>query len=281
MNAIKIEHIHKTFNQKQVLNDICINIEKGEIFGLLGPSGAGKTTLIQILIGQYIPDSGHTFILGKDSLKLAKEDYTQIGLVLDKDGLYDRLSCYDNLQLYASIYQLDSQKIESVLKQVQLYDDRKKAVNQLSKGMKQRLVLARAIMHEPQILFLDEPTSGLDPATTLKIHTLLLELRDRGTAIFLATHNMEEAAKLCHRVALLNEGKIIECDTPTAICEKHNDLNKVTITTKDHQKYIFNNNKKDAERIYQLFQSENIQSIHSSEPTLGNVFIALTGKELD
>lgn len=109
-------------------------LKKERFLGYLGHLDAGKTTLIQILIGQYIPDSGHTFILGKDSLKLAKEDYTQIGLVLDKDGLYDRLSCYDNLQLYASIYQLDSQKIESVLKQVQLYDDRKKAVNNCQKG---------------------------------------------------------------------------------------------------------------------------------------------------
>ncbi|WP_028043547.1 ABC transporter ATP-binding protein [Candidatus Stoquefichus massiliensis] len=280
MEAIRIENICKLFSQKQVLNDICIEIEKGEIFGLLGPSGAGKTTLIHIITGQLAPDSGKSYILGKNSLKLSHDDYTHIGLVLDQEGLYTRLSCYDNLALFASIYQLDKAKIEKVLKQVHLYDDRKKTVSELSKGMRQRLVLARAIMHEPQILFLDEPTSGLDPATTLKIHNLLLELKDKGTAIFLTTHNMEEAAKLCHRVALLHEGKIIECDSPVTICERHNDLNKVIITTKDHQKYILNNNRESAQHIYQLFQSENIQSIHSSEPTLGNVFISLTGKEL-
>lgn len=281
MEAIRIEHINKIFSQKKVLNDITIDIKKGEIFGLLGPSGAGKTTLIHIITGQLEPDGGETFVLGKNSLKLSKEDYTHIGLVLDKEGLYERLSCYDNLQLYASIYRLTKEKIDAVLKKVHLYDDRKKLVNQLSKGMRQRLVLARAIMHEPQILFLDEPTSGLDPATTLKIHNLLLELRDKGTAIFLTTHNMEEAAKLCHRVALLNEGQIIECDSPTAICEKHNDLNKVVITTKDHKQYVFQNNKTSAKQIYQFFQSENVESIHSSEPTLGQVFIELTGKELD
>lgn len=281
MEAIRIEHINKIFSQKKVLNDITIDIKKGEIFGLLGPSGAGKTTLIHIITGQLEPDGGETFVLGKNSLKLSKEDYTHIGLVLDKEGLYERLSCYDNLQLYASIYRLAKEKIDAVLKKVHLYDDRKKLVNQLSKGMRQRLVLARAIMHEPQILFLDEPTSGLDPATTLKIHNLLLELRDRGTAIFLTTHNMEEAAKLCHRVALLNEGQIIECDSPTAICEKHNDLNKVVMTTKDHKQYVFHNNKTSAKQIYQLFQLENVESIHSSEPTLGQIFIDLTGKELD
>lgn len=281
MDAIRIEHIHKTFSEKQVLDDICIQIKQGEVFGLLGPSGAGKTTLIHIITGQLKPDCGETYILSKNSLKLSHEDYTHIGLVLDKEGLYERLSCYDNLALFASIYRLEKSKIDSVLKQVHLYEDRKKAVHQLSKGMRQRLVLARAIMHEPEILFLDEPTSGLDPATTLKIHNLLLELRDKGTAIFLTTHNMEEAAKLCHRVALLHEGKIIECDSPTLICERHNDLNKVIITTKDHQQYILNNSQESAQQIYQLFQEENIQTIHSSEPTLGNVFISLTGKELD
>lgn len=281
MKAIRIEHIHKTFLQKEVLNDICIQIEQGEIFGLLGPSGAGKTTLIHIITGQLKPDRGKSYILDKESLALSKDDYTHIGLVLDKDGLYHRLSCYDNLQVYASIYRLDKQKIDTVLKQVQLYEDRKKLVNELSKGMKQRLVLARAIMHEPKILFLDEPTSGLDPVTTQKMHDLLLKLKDHGTAIFLTTHNMEEAAKLCHRVALLHEGKIIECDAPDAICKKYNELNKVTITTKDHQEYALPNISQSAKQIYQLFASESIQSIHSSEPTLGNVFISLTGKELE
>lgn len=281
MEAIRIKNINKTFSQKQVLNDICIQIKTGEIFGLLGPSGAGKTTLIHMITGQLAPDDGESYVLGKNSLKLSHDDYTHIGLVLDKEGLYERLSCYDNLALFASIYRLDKAKINHVLKQVHLYDDRKKAVNELSKGMRQRLVLARAIMHEPQILFLDEPTSGLDPATTLKIHNLLLELSDKGTAIFLTTHNMEEASKLCHRVALLHEGKIIECDSPVAICERHNDLNNVLVTTKDHKQYVLNNNKESAKLIYQLFQSESIQSIHSSEPTLGNVFISLTGKELD
>lgn len=281
MDAIRIEHINKAFSQKIVLKDIHLQIKKGEIFGLLGPSGAGKTTLINLIIGQLEPDSGENFILGKKSLELSKKDYTHIGLVLDKAGLYERLSCYDNLQLFASIYRLDKRKIDTVLKQVHLYEDQKKAVYKLSKGMKQRLVLARAIMHQPQILFLDEPTSGLDPATTLKIHHLLLELSHSGTAIFLTTHNMEEASKLCHRVALLNEGKIIECDAPVTICEKYDDLNNVTVMTKDCQKYVLNNSSQSANQIYQLFRNENIQSIHSSEPTLGNVFISLTGKELD
>lgn len=280
MNAIEVRKISQSFLQKEVLNNISFEIQKGEIFGLLGPSGAGKTTLINIIIGQIKPNNGKTFVLGKNSLELSRKDYTQLGLVLDQLGLYERLSCMDNLQLYASLYQLEKSKIEEALKYVQLFDDRKKTVNELSKGMKQRLIIARAIMHHPQVLFLDEPTSGLDPATTLKIHELLLELKKQGTAIFLTTHNMEEASSLCDRVALLNEGHIIECDTPAAICSRYNQLNTVTITTKDHHQYTIQNNKENAKVLFEEMQAENILSIHSSEPTLGSVFISLTGREL-
>ncbi|WP_270640153.1 ABC transporter ATP-binding protein [Longibaculum muris] len=280
MNAIEVRGISQSFLQKEVLNSISFEIQKGEIFGLLGPSGAGKTTLINIIIGQIKPNNGKTFVLGKNSLELSRKDYTQLGLVLDQLGLYERLSCMDNLQLYASLYQLEKSKIEEALKYVQLFDDRKKTVNELSKGMKQRLIIARAIMHHPQVLFLDEPTSGLDPATTLKIHELLLELKKQGTAIFLTTHNMEEASSLCDRVALLNEGHIIECDTPADICSRYNQLNTVTITTKDHHQYTIQNNKENAKVLFEEMQAENILSIHSSEPTLGSVFISLTGREL-
>lgn len=280
MEIIKVENIYKSFSQKKVLTDISIQIQSGEIFGLLGPSGAGKTTLINIITGQLEADSGQSYVMQKNSLQLSKEDYTHIGLVLDKPGLYDRLTCYDNLLLYASIYHLDHHKIDDVLKHVHLYNDKKTIVNQLSKGMKQRLVIARAIMHEPQILFLDEPTSGLDPATSLKIHELLLQLKKKGTAIFLTTHNMEEASLLCDKVALLNEGQIIEYDRPENICSRYNHLNKMVIMTKDNQEHIIENKKENAQFVYDLIALEQIKSIHSSEPTLGNVFITLTGKEL-
>lgn len=280
MKTIDLQHIHKSFSQRKVLEDISLEIAKGEIFGLLGPSGAGKTTLIKIMLGQLEADQGTSYILKKDSTQLTREDYTHFGLVLDQSGLYERLTCFDNLQLYASFYHLSNRDIDRTLEQVGLLKDKKKIVSNLSKGMKQRLVIARAIMHYPDILFLDEPTSGLDPATALKIHELLLGLKATGVTIFLTTHNMEEAASLCDRVALLNEGKIIECDEPEAICNRYNHLNKITITTQNNKKYVFENNKSSAKDVYELMTNANIQSIHSSEPTLGNVFIALTGKEL-
>lgn len=280
MKTIQIEHLHKSYAQKEVLCDISLTIAQGEIFGLLGPSGAGKTTLMKLMLGQETPDRGKTSILGKHSMQLTREDYMRFGLVLDQAGLYERLTCYDNLQLYASFYHLSKQDIDHALASVELLKDKKTCVNHLSKGMKQRLVIARAIMHRPDVLFLDEPTSGLDPATVLKIHELLLELKAAGTTIFLTTHNMEEAATLCDRVALLHEGCIVECDSPKEICARYDHLNRITVITKTKECLMFDHTKMHAQQLYDLMMQENIQSIHSSEPTLGNVFIALTGKEL-
>jgi len=194
--SIKIDHISKAFQEKTVLSNINMEIAKGEIIGLLGPSGAGKTTLIKILTGQIRPSSGDAYVLGKSVLKMDQEIYQKMGMVLDNTGLYERLSCYDNLVLFADIYQLDKKCIPKVLEQVDLSEAIKRPVHRLSKGMKQRLALARAIMHEPKILFLDEPTSGLDPVTAAEIHKLVREQKEKGTTVFLTTHNMEEARKV-------------------------------------------------------------------------------------
>jgi ABC-2 type transport system ATP-binding protein len=142
--------------------------------------------------------------------------------MLDTDGLYDRLNCRENLNLFADIYGIPRKKSMEALKNVGLAESAKKSVNTLSKGMRQRLALARAILHEPKVLFLDEPTSGLDPATAKGIHKLIQGLCDNGATVFITTHNMEEAVKLCNHVALLHQGQIVEQGTPAEICERHN-----------------------------------------------------------
>ena len=182
MTILEADHIQKRFAEKMVLMDISFSIEKPEIFGLLGPSGSGKTTLIRILLGLLKKDGGSSYVLGNDSGQLSDDTYAQIGMMLDEAGLYDRLSCIDNLDIYRRLYQLPYNVIEPALRRVSLYDSRQKAVIKLSKGMKQRLSFARALLHEPRVLFLDEPTSGLDPATTSNIHELLFELKEKGVA---------------------------------------------------------------------------------------------------
>ena len=203
----------KRFGTKTVLTDVSFHVAEKEIFGLLGPSGAGKTTIINILTGQLDNDGGE-YDIGASAF--------ETGLMLDEDGLYPRLSCLENLHVFTGIYGIEKGRANEVLAQVGLTSAAKQAVNTLSKGMRQRLALARAILHKPKILFLDEPTSGLDPGTAKGIHKLITGLRDEGTTIFLTTHNMEEAVLLCNHVALLNQGKIVEQGIPAEICERHN-----------------------------------------------------------
>lgn len=279
MNSIVFQNVSKAFGEKNVLNKISFQVTAGEIFGLLGPSGAGKTTLIKILTGQ-LAYQGYSEILGKSCDKLDRQIYSEIGMMLDNTGTYDRLSCYDNMLLFARLHDVNKKAIPAILDRVGLTNS-KMTAGKLSKGMKQRLILARALLHKPKILFLDEPTSGLDPASAEEIHKLLLELQSTGTTIFLTTHNMEEAYKLCDHIALLHEGSIVEYGIPEEICRKYNSQNTITILCKDGNSFTVMNAPESANQIARYFEADNVEAIHSSEPNLGTVFMALTGKELN
>ena len=282
MQVIQIKDVCKAFDQRQVLNNISLSVEEGEIFGLLGPSGAGKTTLIKMLIGLLSATSGNIAILGKELDKKIDESFPSFGMVLDNDGLYDRLNCYDNLELYARIYSISNRKkvINDLLEKVGLIESSKKSVSNLSKGMRQRLSFARAILHSPKIVFLDEPTSGLDPATTLQIHSMMKTLKESGTTLFLTTHNMNEAQKMCDHLALLNEGNIVEEGTPEDICLHHRKKCEVNIEMTNGEKYMVDSH--DLLTVLQTVLDTNnkIRSIHSNEPNLEEVFIELTGRDL-
>ncbi len=278
MNSICIQEISKAFNEKEVLKKVSFTVPTGEIFGLLGPSGAGKTTLIKILTGQ-LSYSGSAEIFEKSCDQLDRSIYSEIGMLMDNSGLYERLSCYDNLLIFSRIHGVDKKAIKAILDRVGLINP-KTSAGKLSKGMKQRLVLARAVLHRPKLLFLDEPTSGLDPATATEIHALLLELKAEGTTIFLTTHNMVEAHKLCDHIALLNEGSIVEYGVPDELCRKYNKDNVITILKKDGNTVSLINNPDSAGRIADYFRQGEVEAIHSSEPNLETVFMKLTGKEL-
>jgi len=215
---ISMNNIVKRFGEQTVLSGVTFDVKGKEIFGLLGPSGAGKTTIINILTNQLKSDGG--------SHEIGVTPF-ETGLMLDEDGLFVRLNCIENLNVFAGIYGIPREKSLAALRNVGLEDAAKKAVNTLSKGMRQRLALARAILHEPKVLFLDEPTGGLDPGTARGIHNLILRLRENGATVFLTTHNMDEAAKLCDRVTLLHKGKIVEQGAPLEICERHHAVKTV------------------------------------------------------
>lgn len=279
-DAIKINNISKSFGSKKVLDDINLDVEEGEVFGLLGPSGAGKTTLIKILTGQLKGEHGTTAINGINSQQLKSTDYSSFGIMMDNFGVYERLSCFDNLKVFARIYRLDEENIRAALSAVGLGSAGKTAAGNLSKGMKNRLRLARVFMINPSVLFLDEPTSGLDPATSEDIQQLILAEKKKGKTIFLTTHNMAEAEKLCDHVALLHKGKIVEYGSPQEVCRRYNHQKKLLIHLTDGTDKEIPTDTHAAEMVYELMKNNLVETIHSSEPNLETVFLELTGEEL-
>lgn len=215
---ISMHNITKRFGSQTVLSGVTFEASEKEIFGLLGPSGAGKTTIINILTNQLDADEGSHHI-GVTPF--------ETGLMLDEDGLFIRLSCLENLNIFADIYGIPRKESLRALESVGLESAAKKPVNQLSRGMRQRLALARAILHHPKVMFLDEPTSGLDPSTARGIHELIMNLRENGATVFLTTHNMDEAVRLCDCVVLLHKGSIVEQGAPTKLCERYHAIKTV------------------------------------------------------
>ena len=275
MVLIEVKHLAKQFADKLALSDVSFAVEKGEIFGFLGPSGSGKTTTIKILTGQLSSDKGAIAVLGKTPAQLKRDDYEKIGIVSDTSGFYEKMTLYKNMLAYAKLYGVSKARVDELLKRVNLYDDRNKVAEKLSNGMKQRMLLARALLNEPDLLFLDEPTSGLDPMTTRLIHRLLLELKEKGTAIFLTTHDMHEATLLCDNLALLDKGSLVETGRPKDLIKKYHTDKKVVVTYDDasHVELSYS-------ELSRLDMTA-VESIHSTEPTLEDVFIALTGGKLD
>ena len=272
---IRVENVSKSFGSKKALHQISFEIKEGEIFGFLGPSGSGKTTMINVLTGQLPADQGETVLLGKNSQDLTSNDLEQIGIVSDGSGFYEKMSLYKNLLIYAKLYGLKSDRVNQVLQQVGLADAKDIIAEKLSTGMKQRMFLARALLNAPKILFLDEPTSGLDPTTSKMIHTLLQELKQAGTTIFLTTHDMIEATLLCDRLSLLNKGNLIEYGSPQDIIQKYHVDKKVHVVYNDGREQIV-----PFEELPHL-DTTDLMVVHSCEPTLEEIFIRLTGEKLD
>ena len=270
--VIKADNLGKSFGSFKAISSLTFEVNKGEILGFLGPSGSGKTTTINILTGQLTPDQGQSSILGKSSTNLNEKDLANIGLITENSGYYEKLSLYDNLLFFAKLYDVPQGDLDDLMKRVGLYDRRKTLAEKLSTGMKQRMLLVRAIINKPQVLFLDEPTSGLDPSTSKSIHELIKELQAEGTTIFLTTHDMHEATILCDKIVLLNKGQIVEAGTPSDLIQKYNTAKRVKITYQSGEENYLS-----FSELGQVGQTDDILTIHSCEPTLEDVFIQLTG----
>jgi len=277
---IEVNQLTKVFANKSALNGVNFQINRGEIFGLLGPSGSGKTTMVKILTSQLVHTSGSVNVFGSDVRNLQNsQQMKRIGILTDNSGLYDRLTVYDNLELFCKLYDVDFKRIDEVLDEVNLLQDKKTTVKQLSKGMKQRVTLARAILHKPELLFLDEPTSALDPTNKQQIHNVLRKLNEAGTTIFLSTHDMQEAEDLCDRIAFLHNGTILELDTPQSLRIKHGD-STINIGLKNGTSINVGQDEVGTKAILNYMNNRELLTIHSNEPTLGDIFIKLTGRSL-
>ena len=277
---ISCRNVSKSFRDHKVLNKINFDVPEGVIVGLLGPSGAGKTTLIKILTGQLLSDEGKVEVMDRDVTKLKGADKNRFGIMMDQFGFYERFTCSENLKVFADIYGIPQSKVTDSLKDVGLEGASKIKASDLSKGMKARLLLARALMHSPKIIFLDEPTSGLDPKSMSAIHEIILKRKKEGCTVFLTTHNMDEAAMLCDNVMLLNEGTIVENGSPEELCRKYNRDKKIKVSLSDGVTKEFKQMGQDKHELADLISKGMIETIHSEEPTLETIFLELTGKKL-
>jgi len=208
-NIISLEQISKRLGHREILKDVTLEVKRGDIFGYLGPNGAGKTTTIRIILGLFSPTSGSISVLGQNPGNDAVRK--KIGFVLETDGLYDNVSAYDNLVYFARLYDITKpvEKVNQVIGLVDLADRAKDKVGTYSKGMRQRLALARAVLHDPELLVLDEPTAGVDPTGQIEIRHIMLDMaRSQGKTILLSSHNLDEVHRICNRIALINKGQI-------------------------------------------------------------------------
>lgn len=280
MNAIEVEGLSRSFNDLQAVDNISFTVEAGEIFGFLGHNGAGKTTTIRMLSGQLRPSAGRARVAGCDVVTEHQRLKPLVGVVSEHQNLYERMSGRENLAFAARLYGTENPRVDQALDQVGLLDRAKDNVANYSNGMKQRLLIARALLHRPQIIFLDEPTRGLDPVVGREIRRLVVELSTQGVTVFLTTHYMEEADELCGRVAFLSEGRIVALDTPDNLKVAHGQKS-LKVTLDDGQSLTIALDDEDAgKQLEKLVNAGQIRTLHSAEATLEEVFIQIAGRGL-
>ena len=280
---VEIEDLTKHYGDVRALDGVSLRTAPGEIFGLLGHNGAGKSTLIRILTGRATPTSGRARVLGHDVPRDLRAVRGQINLVADTPNVYERASAKENLELFCGLYGLPRSRALQALEHVRLGGVAARKVKTFSTGMRQRLLLARALLNSPRVLFLDEPTRGLDPRSARELHETVTALAAAGTTIFLTTHNMNEADELCQRVAFLAEGRLVALDTPRALkLSLTNQAPEIEAVLDDGAEVRLKLDKPpDAASLQELIAAGRIRSMHSLGPTLADVFIHLAGRSLE
>lgn len=282
--TISVHNLTYRFGKLTAVDHINFEVGEGEVLGFLGPNGAGKTTTVRMLTGQLNPTEGNVAILGEDIHQSAKKVQQYLGVSFETANLYEEMNAVENLNLFARLFKIRNFKAMDLLEKVGLSGREKEKVAAYSKGMKQRLMLARALINQPRILFLDEPTDGLDPVSSQTIHTIIRKASENGTTVFLTTHDMVEADKLSHRVAFINKGKIAALDQPSELKQHYGKrLLKVEIEDDFGRKHTHSfplDEKDSAEKVREAFASGRVLTAHTEEATLEDIFIEITGRGL-
>ncbi len=278
--AISVSSLSKKYGSQEVVKGISFSVEKGEIFGFLGPNGAGKTTSIRMMIGEIPATSGEIKILDNSVPSEINAIKQLIGVVPDYQNLYDRLSVRHNLDFFAKLNNVEEKRIDEVLEEVFLTEHQHKACKDLSRGLRQRALIARGLLHRPSVFFLDEPTSALDPHSAMLIRELVNKLRSHGTTVFLTTHYMEEADSLCDRLAIMNRGTIVACGKPEELKKQfgRRSVKVELIGSRGPESREFSiDDESEKKQMAELLQSSSIVKLHTQEARLEEVFLKVTG----
>ena len=281
--AIEVEDLRYSYGNTLAVDGISFEVPPGEVMGFLGPNGAGKSTTIKMLTGMLRPQSGTARILGMDVSKERKRIQGRIGICFEEKNLYLNMSAKENLEFFARLFGIRRFDASEALERVGLADRQGERVKGYSKGMRQRLMVARALVNQPDVLFLDEPTDGLDPVSSRAIRAIIEQEASRGAAVFLTTHDMHEADQLSDRVAFINDGTIVALDTPENLKLEHG-TRAVKVRSRSDGEVVERVVSLEAgdvgEKLKEAVAAPGLMTIHTEEATLEDIFVKLTGRGL-
>lgn len=279
--VIRLSEMRAYYGKFLAVDRLNLELNQGELFGLLGPNGAGKSTTVKVLIGQHRPESGHAIVCGLDVAREWQRVKPFFGYVPDRENHFDEFTGRRNLQIFAGLYNVSAKRADECLQVVELEDAADVPVRGYSMGMRKKLLLARALLHRPPILYLDEPTANLDIHSAAIVHRLLRQHVKEGGTVLLTTHNMQEVEAICDRVAIMAKGKLIAMDTPLNLRQRHTER-KVDVILKDNERLALDLDDDDhRQRLAAYLRDGKIESLHTREFDFHSTFLKLTGTVFD
>ena len=275
--AIQIDDLHVHYGSFAAVDGLSLDIRRGELFGLLGPNGAGKSTTIRVLIGQRLPTAGRVSVLGMDVVREWAAIKPRFGYVPDRENHFEEFTGRRNLEFFAELYAVPTSRVRECLKMVELDDVRDLPVRGYSLGMRRKLLLARALLHDPAVLYLDEPTANLDIHSADVVHRILRERIAAGATVVLTTHDMDEVEKICDRVGIVCRGKLVALDSPLSLKTAHTEHSADVETTAGDRLAFDLDADADRQKLAELVRAGNVATVRTREFDFHATFLKLTG----